>query len=269
MGVIAFAISVSLLFSKEYPVLKPDEPALRARRVMRDTGLRIIPVVESGILKGIVSRLGVLSITSARSNLRVADIAEEPLVVLRQEEKLSEAVDKMLSVDEWYAPVVDEANRYKGVLGLEHIISYYLRKEDKPSSLMKPVEEFMTSNVEAVYADEHISSLWKKILEYRYAGYPVLDSKGRLVGVVTQYDLIRHGFTRIDFESESPPRKGPRIREIMSTPPITVRPGDPLVKAAEIMLDRGIGRVLVVDIRNELLGIVDREDIVKAIMGRS
>jgi len=85
MGVIAL-VSVSLLFSIEYPILRPDEPALRARRVMRDTGLRIIPVVESSILKGIISRLGVLSITSTRSNLRVADIAEEPLVILRQEE---------------------------------------------------------------------------------------------------------------------------------------------------------------------------------------
>jgi len=268
MGVIAL-VSVSLLFSIEYPILRPDEPALRARRVMRDTGLRIIPVVESSILKGIISRLGVLSITSARSNLRIADIAEEPLVILRQEEELSEAVDKMLSVDEWYAPVVDEANRYKGVLGLEHIISYYLRREDKPSNLIKPVEEFMTSDVEVVYADDNILSLWKKMLKYRYAGYPVLDNKGRLVGVVTQYDLIKHGFTRIDLESESPPRKGPRIREIMSTPPIVVKPSDPLVKAAEIMLNKGIGRVLVVNLHNELLGIVDREDIVKAIMGKS
>lgn len=236
---------------------------------MRDTGLRIIPVVEAGILKGIVSRLGVLSITSARSNLRVMDIAEEPLVVLKPGDKLHEAINKMLSVDEWYAPVVDDINRFKGVLGLEHIISYYLGRSEKSTTLNKPVEQYMTRDVEVVYADEHVSSLWKKIIRYRYAGYPVLDENGRLVGVVTQYDLIKHGFTRIDLESESPPKKGPRIREIMSTPPVTVRPDDPLAKAAEIMLNRGIGRVLVTSVHGDLLGIVDREDIVKAIVGRT
>lgn len=236
---------------------------------MRDTGLRVIPVVEADILKGIVSRLGVLSITSTRSNLRVIDIAEEPLVTLKPEDGLYEAVSRMLSVDEWYAPVVDDANRFKGVLGLEHVISYYLGKSEKPAGLSKPVEQYMTRDVEVVYAGDHVSSLWKKILKYRYAGYPVLDEDGRLIGVVTQYDLIKHGFTRIDLESESPPKKGPRIREIMSTPPITVRPSDPLVKAAEIMLNRGIGRVLVADMHGDLLGIVDREDVVKAIIGRT
>ncbi len=250
-------------------MLRPNDPALRARKIMRDTGVRIIPVVESRSLRGIVSRLGVLSITSSRSNLRVVDIAEEPLVIVNPQDELNNVVDKMLKVDEWYAPVVDERNEYLGVLGLEHIISYFISREDKPRALLNPVEQYMTREVEFVKADDHVSHLWKKMLKYKYAGYPVLDDKDRVIGVVTQYDLLRYGFTRIDLESESPPRKGPRVREIMSTPPVTVKPRDKLLKAAELMFKRGIGRVVVVDESGYLAGIVDREDVVKAIMGRT
>ncbi len=236
---------------------------------MRDTGVRIIPIVESRSLKGIISRLGVLSITSSRSNLRAIDIAEEPLVVVNPQDELNSVVDRMLRVDEWYAPVVNERNEYLGVLGLEHIISYFISKEDKPKALFNPVEQYMTREVEFVKIDDHVSRLWRKMLKYRYAGYPVLDDKDRVIGVVTQYDLLRYGFTRIDLESESPPRKGPRVREIMSTPPITVKPKDQLLKVAETMITRGIGRVVVVDDIGHLVGIVDREDVVKAIMGKT
>ena len=49
----------------------------------------------------------------------------------------------------------------------------------------------------------------------------------------------------------------------MSTPPITVSPSDEIRKAMEIIVERNIGRLPVVE-NGRLVGIVSRDDIVKA-----
>jgi len=265
LGGLAFVIIREYIL--HFPTIAPHEPATRARQLMRDTGVRILPVVEDHRLRGIISRLGVLSITSTRSNLRAIDIASEPSLTISPEEELREALEKMLNVDEWYAPVVDIGNRYIGVFGLEKVIEKLL-EEDHPS-LGRKVEEVMSTNIETIEANDNVASLWRKMMKYNYAGFPVVDGKGKLIGVVTQYDLIRYGFTRIELRSESPPRTGPRIREIMSTPPITVKIGDELRKAAELMIKHDIGRVLVVNNKKELKGIIDREDIIRSYLKHS
>ncbi len=260
MGGLAFVIIREYIL--HFPTIAPHEPATRARQLMRDTGVRILPVVENHRLKGIISRLGVLSITSTRSNLRAIDIASDPSITIDPEEELHAVLEKMLKVDEWYAPIIDISNRYLGVFGLEKVIEKLLEKKHK--CLDRKVEEVMSTNVETIEAEDNVAGLWRKMMKYNYAGFPVVDSKGRLIGVVTQYDLIRYGFTRIELRSESPPRTGPRIREIMSTPPITVKMGETLRKAAELMIKHDIGRVIVVNDKKELKGIIDREDIIRS-----
>ncbi len=258
MGGLAFVIIREYIL--HFPTIAPNEPATRARQLMRDTGIRILPVVEDRRLRGIISRLGVLSITSTRSNLRAIDIASDPPITIGPDEELHEVLEKMLKVDEWYVPVIDVGNRYLGVFGLEKVIEKLIEEEHK--CLNRRVEEVMSTNVETIEAEDNVASLWRKMMKYNYAGFPVVDNHGRLIGVVTQYDLIRYGFTRIELRSESPPRQGPRIREIMSTPPITVRVGEKLRKAAELMIKYDIGRVIVVNDKKELKGIIDREDII-------
>ncbi len=260
MGGLAFVIIREYIL--HFPTIAPYEPATRARQLMRDTGVRVLPVVEDHRLKGIISRLGVLSITSTRSNLRAIDIASDPSITVGPEEELRSVLEKMLEVDEWYIPIIDTGNRYLGIFGLEKVIEKLLEKQH--TCLNRRVEEVMSTNIETIEAEDNVASLWRKMMKYNYAGFPVVDSKGRLVGVVTQYDLIRYGFTRIELRSESSPRTGPRIREIMSTPPITVKIGERLRKAAELMIKHDIGRVIVVNDKKELRGIIDREDIIRS-----
>lgn len=265
MGGLAFVIIREYIL--HFPTIAPHEPATRARQLMRDTGIRILPVVEDHRLRGLISRLGILSITSTRSNLRAIDIADDPSITVDPEEGLHDVLEKMLRVDEWYAPVIDISNRYLGVFGLEKVLAKLLEKEHE--CLNKRVEEVMSTNVETVEAEDNVGSLWRKMMKYNYAGFPVVDSKGRLIGVVTQYDLIRYGFTRIELRSESSPRTGPRIREIMSTPPITVKIGEKLRKAVELMMKHDIGRVIVVNDKKDLKGIIDREDIIRSYLNYS
>ena len=52
----------------------------------------------------------------------------------------------------------------------------------------------------------------------------------------------------------------------MSTPAVALRPEDPLEEAAALIVRRGIGRVYVVDEEGRLIGVVDREDVVKTLL---
>lgn len=245
----------------KHPTVPHDSTSGYARATFRETRVRILPVLEGEKLVGVITRIGIMSVTATRSDLTVRDLMVVPQLVLKPDEDIFDAAKKLLEVDDWYAPVVDEENKYLGVYGLEHFMGYMLHQEHPAHSEL--VENYMSSNVEFVYVDDPISKVWHKMLEFRYAGFPVLTREGKLIGVVTQIDLLKRGFTRLQLESESAPRRGPKVEAVMSTPPITIPPSASIREAAKIMIDRNIGRLIVVKGRR-MIGILDRSDITRA-----
>ncbi len=244
----------------------PDDPATHARSVMRETGARILPVLDNGSkIVGTVGRVEILGVTTTRSNLLVRNIMARPLVTLGVEDDVFEAVRKLLSIDEWYAPVRSGEDRYAGVAGLDGLLRLGLdRYPDRLGEVR--VSEAMTRDVVYASPEDHVGKVWMRMLKHRYAGLPVVDDKGRVLGIITQMDLIRKGFTRPVLESESPPKKGPLAREIMTTPPVTLGPDATMLEAVRIMLGRDIGRIIICGPGRRLLGIVDREDAARILL---
>jgi len=232
---------------------------------MRDLGLRILPVVEEGRLLGVLTRESALAITSTRSNTLVRDVMETPRLVFDTEEDLWTALKAMLEFDEWYVPVTSAGNRYEGVLEIDGFLRSALAELSETRSLGL-VGDFMSRNVEYVTPDETIARLWRRMLRTRYAGFPVVRSARdmEVIGIITQHDLLKKGYTRIELESEAGPRKSVRVREAMTTPAITVEEGSDMYLVAEVMVRNNIGRVPVVDSRRRLVGIVDRSDVCRA-----
>lgn len=250
-----------------YPTIQFEEPATKARALMRDLGLRILPVVDASLhLYGIVRRENVLLITSTRSNALVKDIMDYPTITFKPEEDALNSFRVMLEFDEWYVPVVkDLRNNYVGMFSLDSLIRYLLKSEHRVLELY--VKDVMSSNVEYVYPEDHISKLWRKMMQLRYSGFPVIKGRERVVvGIITQHDLLKKGYTRIELESPSGPKYGPRVREVMTSPPITVRPTSKLREVVIKMVKSNIGRLPVVDEDMRLVGIVDRSDVCRAFL---
>lgn len=121
---------------------------------------------------------------------------------------------------------------------------------------------------------------------HRVSGLPVLDSSGHLVGVLSQKDLARVVAGASLFPDiaglldvlmvglaehpEMPLRRlrevleNTRVEEVMSSPPLVVRPDASLEFAAEAMNDNEIHRLPVVT-EDRLLGIVTPHDLVRGI----
>ena len=214
-------------------------------------------------MKGVVTRTQVLSLSSTKSNALVRDVMDPPKLVFAENEDAVKAFQAMVELDVWYAPVVnDNINKYLGVISLSNYLRNVLRSEH-PRHRVK-VSELMTEEVVTFTPEDSVSKVWRKMLSSGYGGFPVIKKRDIVVGMITQHDLLRKGYTRIELESESGPRAGSKVKEAMTSPAITVNPYDPLQKAVDFMVRNDIGRLPVVNDGDKLLGIIDRSDAVSA-----
>ena len=116
------------------------------------------------------------------------------------------------------------------------------------------VAELMTSRVRVVRPETPLKDVAALLAEHRIAGLPVVDGEGRVLGVVSEADVLRKLGARLDAST---------AREAMTAPAITVAPDASVAEATKLMLERGVNRLPVV-VAGELVGIVSRSDLVRA-----
>jgi len=260
-------LRVQDLMDRNYPSLYADELATKARAVLRSRGLRVLSVVgEDKRLMGMVSRSDVMAITSSISPIRVKGIMSTPKFVASMDMDAFQAVREMIRLDEWYIPVVKSSQDYTyvGVLGLEDFISIFLKKN--VAKLSSSLSEIMSTELITCSPEDEVDNIWRLMQEQSFAGLPVVKS-GRLVGVITQKDLLDSGVILPAFEAKKGRFKAPsKISSVMRTSVISLKPTATIREAAELMMEKNVGRVPVVDEKGKLVGIVDREDVVKALL---
>ena len=144
--------------------------------------------------------------------------------------------------------------------------------------------DVMTRDVVTVHPDDTLRHAAKLMLDRGVAGLPVVDVQGRLVGVVSETDLIRTDEAAekrvgrwldilADGEELSPEflsaidRVNRPVGSVMNNRPITIGEHTPLREVAELISRDNIRRALVVT-NGKLVGIVSRRDLVKALAGR-
>ena len=136
------------------------------------------------------------------------------------------------------------------------------------------VRDVMTTEVVAVEAWTPFKEIVARLAEHRISAVPVLDADGRVLGVVTEADLLlkqEHPDPEVDV-----PRAWSRRRrlerkkaaavvagKLMTTPPVTVPPTGTVTEAARRMHTARIKRLPVVDEEGRLVGIVSRADLLK------
>ncbi len=102
--------------------------------------------------------------------------------------------------------------------------------------------------------------------ERSFSACPVIE-KGKAVGIITQQDLLESGAAFPRFEANKGRFNAPtKVSFLMKTPVASLKPTDTVKEAAVLMLKRNIGRVLMVDEKGRLVGMMDREDLVKALI---
>jgi CBS domain-containing protein len=128
--------------------------------------------------------------------------------------------------------------------------------------------DVMTSPVVTVTADTRVKRAAGLLATGGYTALPVVDENERLVGVVSEADIVRGRFprdprSRITGGYEPAPATTATVGEVMSTDVVSVSPTTDVVDLVAMMLEHGMRSIPVTD-RTRLVGIVTRRDLVRA-----
>lgn len=119
----------------------------------------------------------------------------------------------------------------------------------------------MSSPVITVRPDTPVKEAARILVDNEISAMPVLDSNGRLVGIVSEADLMRIQ-TRPYPRSEPPPAG--TVAEVITGTVLTLQWDNEVSAAARTMLEAGIKQMPVLR-RNRLVGVVSRRDVMKVI----
>ena len=128
------------------------------------------------------------------------------------------------------------------------------------------VRDVMTPDVVTLGRNESLVVADDVMRLGRIRHLPVVDTDGALAGIVSQRDLFHSGLLKALGYGTHAKQQALELlvlKEAMKTEVVTIAPDAPLVEAAQIMLDRKIGCLVVVDDAGKIAGILTESDFVK------
>ncbi|MCP3961151.1 MAG: CBS domain-containing protein [bacterium] len=127
------------------------------------------------------------------------------------------------------------------------------------------VGQWMTSNPHRIAPETSVRTAFLKMRTAGYRHLPVVEDE-KLVGMVTDRDLRRpdlsdepegwHDFYNLDDDYE--------VRHVMTSRVESMKPGDSLEKALDLLIERKFGAAPVVDKHARIIGIITTFDLMRA-----
>jgi CBS-domain-containing membrane protein len=116
------------------------------------------------------------------------------------------------------------------------------------------IREIMNPAVATITEDESVKTAARKLLKGETNHLPVIDSLGKLVGIITTYDVSKSVLLKGD---------SMKVSEIMSKKVVVVTPDEPVDVAAQRLEQHNISALPVVDSELHVIGILNAVDLGK------
>ncbi len=143
-------------------------------------------------------------------------------------------------------------------------------------------KEVMKTEVITLREDTHVKEIARLMLEHDISGLPVVDGQGKVLGVVSELDLMRKQIKPnepsiwtmlwgMDADREKKQRDairkymGKTAGEVMTSPALTVDVSDSLEKVGNMMFNKQVKRVFVTD-GGKLAGVISRSAFTKLLL---
>lgn len=140
----------------------------------------------------------------------------------------------------------------------------------------RTINQVMTEQVVSVDRDASFKDIVAALDKHAISAVPVLDADRRVLGVVSEADLLtkesepaRTRWTRLlapAARRRHTKSGATRARQLMTAPAITVRADDDIASAARILEQQHVKRLPVVDADGRLVGIVSRRDLLSVFL---
>lgn len=202
---------------------------------------------------------------------RLVEIAD-PLPLLIEIVETEEQIDRIL-------PSIQEMVR-EGLI-LKEAVQVVQWTPSHPAPAQLQARDIMAQHVVTVRPETPVAEIVGLLLGRHFKGVPVVDTQQHVVGIITDTDLMTRGDVpvRLGMLAELDDEQlqtwltmlqlsKRRAADIMTRQVVTVRPETPVLKVAQLMRDQKLKRLPVVDAQGQLVGILSRVDILRALAGR-
>jgi len=135
------------------------------------------------------------------------------------------------------------------------------------------VRDVMTTDIVSVTSDTSFKELAAMFRRHRVSAFPVTGPEGAILGVVSEADLLPREALRVGVGVGPGPLAGllrhqepqkmwaTTAKDLMTSPPVTITPDEPVMHAARMMYACKMKWLAVVDADGRLAGIVSRADV--------
>lgn len=268
------------LATRNVVTLPPTATIMEAIKIMTEKRFRRIPIADAGTrrLEGVITSVDIIDfLGGGRRNLlvenrfkgnllaaineEVRQIMDTDVAYLHEKADFKEAVATMLKRSTGGLPIVNDDM---------HVIAIFT--ERNAIELMggiitnKTVDEYMTRNVKMVSTDTPIGQAAKVMVENRLRRLPVVKD-GIFAGIVTASDIVHflgrgEAFSKLTTGNIHEALDQP-VGILVSKELIWTNPGTDMGKAMEIMLERKIGSLPILE-GGLLRGIITERDFLRA-----
>lgn len=216
-----------------------------------------------------------------------ADLMSRPVIHIRAEAPIRQAMSLMVQENLKRLPVVDEDGRLVGWISrvdILHTLEYHQPLSEEEGEVAPgggSIAELMYRDVPTVSEGAHLEEIVLALEKSRRRRAVVIDASGRVKGIITDGDLLRRsqrhahpGLLRrlralVSGEPAEEivlPEAMETARELMSAPAISIALDTPPAEALRLMLQHGVKRLPVVDGEGRLLGLLGRASLLRALL---
>ena len=154
-------------------------------------------------------------------------------------------------------------------LRMQDAVSAYTQTEQGPQQARQPltqVSDVMTTGALSVQPDARVNDAWQTLAEHKVAQAPVVDERGRVVGLLLRADMAPLDLLPEPGAVQQAIALARRpVSEVMISPVTTVAADTALRRVANVLLTTGLPGLPVTDEAGVLAGFISRTDILRAV----
>lgn len=123
--------------------------------------------------------------------------------------------------------------------------------------------QIMSHQVITVQDEDAVAQAWRVLRDHKIHQAPVLDAEQKLVGIVSERDLL----TAIDIDhGQILDVLHRKVRDVMTSPVVAADSVTDIRRIATVMLERGVDGIPIVNENQDLVGFISRTDILQAVI---
>lgn len=176
-----------------------------------------------------------------------------PLSALASIKKFSDTEKKF---DQEYSNETVQANRHVNFLN-----STYKEQSNNNRRLVFFAEEIMSHPVVTLPDKTLYEEAWQKFQLHKFHHFPILSEDKRLIGIVSDRDMLTHAVLHVTENEPNPP-----IKALMSKSVVAASPKTNIREICQVMFSQYLGAMPITSDTGDLLGIITRSDILKTVV---